>query len=139
MKKKRWSQLFIKFGRDEAIQFFDQYHSTVPFDIISEPTEGLTMIKVREHAKNSLFYMGELLVTETKIRHRETVGLGVVKGSDEELSMAVGFIDLCFNLGLLIDELEDILDALEMKEDIYIENRTKEILKTKVDFDMMTE
>lgn len=139
MKKKRWSQLFIKYGREEAIQFFDTYRHTVPFDIISEPKEGLTMIKVREHAENSLFYMGEVLVTETKIRQDQTIALGVVKGLDAPLSMAVGFIDLCFNLDVLNEELIEILDALEMKEQTYIENRTKEILKTKVDFDMMTE
>lgn len=139
MKKKRWSQLFIKYGRDEAVQFFDAYQSTVPYDIISEPKEGLTMIKVREHAENSLFYMGEVLVTETKIRQRQTVGLGVVKGTDADLSMAIGFIDLCFSLGVLNEALEEILDELELKEQTYIENRTKEILKTKVDFDMMTE
>ncbi|AKG73554.1 phosphonate C-P lyase system protein PhnG [Salinicoccus halodurans] len=139
MKKKRWSQLFIKYGRDEAVQFFDTYQSVVPYDIISEPTEGLTMIKVREHAENSLFYMGEVLVTETKIRQNQTVGLGVVKGSDAELSMAASFIDLCLSLGTLDEELAEILEALEIKEYVYTENRTKEILKTKVDFDMMTE
>ncbi|WP_411843846.1 phosphonate C-P lyase system protein PhnG [Salinicoccus sp. HZC-1] len=139
MNKKRWTALIIKFGRDEAIQFFVTYRRTVPFDIISEPSEGLTMIKVREHAKNSLFYIGEVLVTETKIRQGQTIGLGVVKGSDEALSMAVGFIDLCFSLEVLSEELTDILDALEIKEQTYIEHRTKEILKTKVDFDMMTE
>lgn len=139
MNKKRWTQLFIKYGRDEAIEFLNTYRGTVPFDIISEPSEGLTMIKVREHAENSLFYMGEVLVTETKIRQDQTIGLGVVKGSDAELSMAVSFIDLCFNLGEMDEELNEILETLSIKEQKYIDQRTKEILKTKVDFDMMAE
>lgn len=139
MDKKRWTSLFIKYGKEEAADFLDAYRNAVPFQIISEPTEGLTMIKVREHAENSLFYIGEMLVTETKIRQEQTIGLGVVKGSNRNLSMAVAFIDLCFSLDVLTDELEQILESLEVKEAAYIEARTQEILETKVDFDMMAE
>lgn len=78
-------------------------------------------------------------MTETKIRQEQTIGLGVVKGFNRNLSMAVAFIDLCFSLDVLTDELEQILESLELKEAAYIEARTQEILKTKVDFDMMAE
>ncbi|WP_434122081.1 hypothetical protein [Salinicoccus roseus] len=57
MNKKRWTSLFIKYGKEEAADFLDAYRNKVPFQIISEPREGLTMIKVREHAENSLFYI----------------------------------------------------------------------------------
>ncbi|TVT28964.1 phosphonate C-P lyase system protein PhnG [Salinicoccus cyprini] len=139
MERKRWTSLFIKYGEQEAIEFFNTYQSQVDFDIISEPAEGLTMIKVREHAENSLFYIGEMLVTETKIRQGQTVGLGVVKGSNAKLSEALSFIDLCFKLEVLLEALEDILAKLELKESVFIKSRTNEILKTKVDFDMMAE
>ncbi|MFC3419945.1 phosphonate C-P lyase system protein PhnG [Salinicoccus hispanicus] len=139
MERKRWTSLFIKHGENEAIEFFNTYETRVDFDIISEPAEGLTMIKVREHAENSLFYIGEMLVTETKIRQGQTVGLGVVKGSHAKLSEALSFIDLCFKLEVLKEELVDILAELELKEAEFIKSRTNEILKTKVDFDMMAE
>ena len=139
MDKKRWTSLFIRYGRNEAIHFYNTYKESADFDIVSEPSEGLTMIKVREHAESSLFYIGEVLVTETKIRQGQTVGMGVVKGSNENLSIAMSFIDLCFNLGIFQDELQDILKGLEMVEQHYVKDKTDEILKTKVDFDMMTE
>ncbi|MCG7332462.1 phosphonate C-P lyase system protein PhnG [Salinicoccus roseus] len=54
MNKKRWTSLFIKYGKEAAADFLDTYRNAVPFQIVSEPTEGLTMITVREHAENSL-------------------------------------------------------------------------------------
>ena len=98
MDRKLWTRVFAKYGRQEAIDFFLKYKEELDFDIISGPSEGLVMVKTREHAKNTLFYMGEVLITETKIRHGSVVGTGLVKGSDNELSQAMAFIDLSIKM-----------------------------------------
>ncbi|MBF0754356.1 MULTISPECIES: phosphonate C-P lyase system protein PhnG [Jeotgalicoccus] len=139
MDRKLWTRIFSKYGRTEAIDFYNNFKEALDFEIISEPSEGLVMMKTREHAKNSLFYMGEVLITETKIRHGSTVGTGLVKGSDNELSEAMAFIDLSFKLDKFTAELNDILKSLKNIEANDIAEKTEKILQTKVSFEMMND
>lgn len=139
MDRKKWTALFIRYGEVEAVNFHRKYQSDLPHSVISEPAVGLTMIKVREHAQNTLFYLGELLVTETKLRAKAHVGLGVVKGERRELSTALAFIDLCMKQNVLQQELAEILEKLSQKEDDEVHDRTQRILKTRVNFDMMND
>src|SRR5699024_12368137 len=99
--------------RQEVIHFFLKHKEELHFDLISGPSVGLVMVKTREHAKNTLFYMGEVLITETKIRHGSVVGTGLVKGSDNELSQAMAFIDLSIKMEQFTTELNEILNTLK--------------------------
>lgn len=139
MDRKLWTRVFAKYGRQEAIDFFLKYKEELDFDIISGPSEGLVMVKTREHAKNTLFYMGEVLITETKIRHGSTVGTGLVKGSDNELSQAMAFIDLSIKMEQFTTELNEILNTLKNVEANDIAEKTEKILQTKVNFEMMND
>lgn len=139
MDRKLWTRVFAKYGRQEAIDFFLKYKEELDFDIISGPSEGLVMVKTREHAKNTLFYMGEVLITETKIRHGSVVGTGLVKGSDNELSKAMAFIDLSIKMEQFTTELNEILNTLKNVEANDIAEKTEKILQTKVSFEMMND
>ena len=139
MDRKLWTRVFAKYGRQEAIDFFLKYKEELDFDIISGPSEGLVMVKTREKEKNTLFYMGEVLITETKIRHGSTVGTGLVKGSDNELSQAMAFIDLSIKMEQFTTELPKILETLKNIEANDIAEKTEKILQTKVNFEMMND
>lgn len=139
MERKKWTALFIRYGKKEALEFYELHKDHIEFETVSEPVQGLVMIKVREHAQNSLFYLGEVLVTETKLRYKKEIGLGVVKGDEPELSNALAFIDLCFKTEQFIYTLKNILNELEKKEETAVHNKTQEILQTKVNFDMMND
>ena len=139
MDRKLWTRVFAKYGRQEAIDFFLKYKEELDFDIISGPSEGLVMVKTREHAKNTLFYMGEVLITETKIRHGSVVGTGLVKCSDNELSQAMAFIDLSIKMEQFTTELHKILETLKNIEANDIAEKTEKILQTKVSFEMMND
>lgn len=139
MHRKQWTRIFSKYGRSEALDFYNRFKELLEFDIISEPEEGLVMVKTREHARNTLFYMGEVLVTASKIRHGSTVGLGIAKGTDTELSEAMAFIDLSFKLEKFTAELNEILKSLKDIEAKSTAERTEKILQTKVSFDMMND
>lgn len=106
--------------------------------ILSEPQHALTMMKVRETAKNSLFHLGEVLVTETKVQIDESLGLGIVVGDDAELSYELAVIDAAYQAKLDETKLWDVLFE-EEKQRIQDrkQQREQEILKTKVNFDVM--
>lgn len=78
-------------------------------------------------------------MTASKIRHGSTVGLGIAKGTDTELSEAMAFIDLSFKLEKFTAELNEILKSLKDIEAKSTAERTEKILQTKVSFDMMND
>ncbi|MDK2780969.1 MAG: alpha-D-ribose 1-methylphosphonate 5-triphosphate synthase subunit PhnG [Trichococcus sp.] len=86
MNKTRRTRILIDYGKATAITMAEIIKEKYPIEMISEPTEALTMIKVRESAQNSLFYLGEVLVTETKVRVAGKLGIGLVKGHETDLS-----------------------------------------------------
>jgi alpha-D-ribose 1-methylphosphonate 5-triphosphate synthase subunit PhnG len=58
------------------------------------------MIKARETAKNGLFYIGELLVTEAKVQVEGRIGIGIIAGDEPEAARDLAIIDAAFNAGL---------------------------------------
>jgi len=82
--------------------------------LISGPQEVLVMNKVRESAQNSLFYLGEALLTECKVsldssvacapeagaalRSDTALGIGLILGENRERAYQLAVIDAAFNL-----------------------------------------
>jgi alpha-D-ribose 1-methylphosphonate 5-triphosphate synthase subunit PhnG len=71
-----------------------------PVATVDEPRGGLVMIKARETAKNGLFYIGELLVTEAKVQVEGRIGIGIIAGDEPEAARDLAIIDAAFNAGL---------------------------------------
>ncbi|KPU42593.1 phosphonate metabolism protein PhnG [Oxobacter pfennigii] len=121
-------------ARDMAKQIFDKYQVKT----IEEPNYGLAMIKMREAAQNTLFYLGEVLVTEAKVHIENQLGIGIVSGNDTELSHWLAIVDAAYNASLKETlEWEEKLNE-EHKNILEEEKRYKsKILMTKVNFDTM--
>jgi alpha-D-ribose 1-methylphosphonate 5-triphosphate synthase subunit PhnG len=68
--------------------------------VVDEPRGALVMVKSRESAKNGLFYIGELLVTEAKVQVEGCIGIGIVAGDDSEAASDLAIIDAAFNAAL---------------------------------------
>lgn len=109
-------------------------------EMISEPTEALTMIKVREFAQNSLFYLGEVLVTETKVRVAGKLGIGLVKGHETDLSLALAIIDAAYSADLPeTEKWQVLLEELERAGEDAIAHRIQQSARTKVNFETMNQ
>ena len=54
------------------------------------------MCQVRETARNSRFYLSEVLVTESRVRIGEADGLGVLMGTDAAHARALAVIDAAY-------------------------------------------
>jgi len=118
----------------------EMIENSYPIEMISEPSEALTMIKMRESAKNTLFYVGEVLITETKVRINGKVGIGIVKGHEAILSRGLAIIDAAFSA-----ELPEtaawlfVLKDLERAGEEAIERKQRSLAKTKVNFETMNQ
>ena len=86
MNRRRRTAILIDGSPSFAKDLAGEIERNYAIQVLSEPQHALTMIKLRETAKNSLFYLGEVLVTETKVQINNQLGIGIVVGNEEELS-----------------------------------------------------
>lgn len=103
--------------------------------IIKEPGKTLTMMKMREPVKNSLFYLGEVIVSEAVVELNKMKGIGVVMGDDFDKALNMAIIDAAVNKGIFEDI--DILNEWEEKQQQKEEKENAMHLKTMVSFSSM--
>jgi alpha-D-ribose 1-methylphosphonate 5-triphosphate synthase subunit PhnG len=138
MRRKRRTEILIngskKLAAAMAKEILDTYEATA----IEDPNDGLVMVKVRESAKKSLFYLGEVFVTECKVLINGSLGIGIVAGHEKELAYHLAVIDAAYKAGL--KETEG-WGKLLLEEDRKIKKeksaRMNQVLKTKVSFETM--
>jgi len=140
LNKTRRTRILIDYGKATAITMAEFIKEKYSIEMISEPTEALTMIKVRESAQNSLFYLGEVLVTETKVRVAGKLGIGLVKGHETDLSLALAIIDAAYSADLPeTEKWQVLLEELERAGEDAIAHRIQQSARTKVNFETMNQ
>ncbi|MEG1244918.1 phosphonate C-P lyase system protein PhnG [Gordonibacter sp.] len=109
-------------------------------EVLDEPREELVMVKVRETAQRSLFYLGEALMTSCRVRIGEAVGLGLVLGSDRCCAYELAVADAAFagaggpaRSARWDARLREALDRIEERE----AEEARLVAATKVDFSTM--
>lgn len=138
MKRRRRTEILIQGDPALANSLAKSITTTYDFQEIIAPRYGLTMIKMQETAKNSLFYMGEVLITEAKVEINSCIGIGIVIGMKDELARDLAIIDAAYKANL--PEIEAWEAELLQVEKQIKHKRAKEqvkLLETKVDFQTM--
>ena len=138
MKRRQRTEILIQGDSQLAQQFAESIMDTYECREILAPQYGLTMIKMRETAKNSLFYIGEVLITEAKVEINNRIGIGIVVGMKDELAKHLAIIDAAYKADLpetttweaqLIKAEKQITKELAKKQ--------AELFETKVSFETM--
>lgn len=138
MKRRRRTEILINGSQKLAETLAQTITEQYEVKVIQEPENGLVMMKVRETSKKSLFYPGEVLVTECKVQIHDTIGIGIVTGEQPELSNQLAIIDAAYEANL--PETKEWSQLLEQEEQNIMKTKTaenKSILKTKVNFETM--
>ncbi|WP_394138832.1 phosphonate C-P lyase system protein PhnG [Cytobacillus oceanisediminis] len=138
MKRKQRTEILISGSQALAKSLAEEIEQKYSVSIIQEPKNGLVMLKARETAQKSLFNLGEVLVTECKVRVEGKIGIGIVKGHHPILAYHLAVIDAAI-LGNL-PETKIWADILESEKQNIEEQRkanNEAILKTKVSFETM--
>ena len=140
LSRKRRTYILIRgdarLRRELAREITDAY----PVSEVEAPHNGLVMMKMRETARNSLFYLGELLVSEAKVAVGNSFGLGVIAGNDPEAALDLAVIDAACNAGLPETAAWDSL-LLDMEKTITSRRAVEDakISQTLVSFETMVE
>ncbi|MEG0177247.1 phosphonate C-P lyase system protein PhnG [Anaerorhabdus sp.] len=107
---------------------------------IESPSHSLVMIKKREGAKNSLFYLSEVVVSECRVMIDNHIGFGILQGFDLKKAKLLAIVDAAFNANSsLCYKLEKTIEVEKQKQELKQRQEMKAILKTKVSFDTMQE
>lgn len=138
MKRRRRTEILIQGDPGLAKKLAESIIAIYDYREIIAPQQGLTMVKMRESAKNSLFYMGEVLVTESKAEIKNCIGIGIVVGMKNELARNLAIIDAAYKANL--PETVAWEAELAEAERQIIQKRAKDqakLFETKVDFQTM--
>lgn len=138
MKRRRRTEILINGSQKCSEEMASIITANNQVKVIQEPESGLVMLKVRETSQKSLFYPGEVLVTECKVQINKRIGIGIVTGDLPELAYNLAVIDAAFEAEL--PETIGWFELLENEEKVIQEQRATvnhSILKTKVNFETM--
>ena len=135
MDKKRLFKIMANAGREEVAQMAEKLKQNHDIVIIKEPSKTLTMIKMREPVKGSLFYIGEVIVTECIVELDGERGMAVTMGDDFEKTLDMSVIDAACNKGVFNDE--DNLLELEKNQILKLQRENAMHLKTMVSFNSL--
>ena len=138
MIRKTRTEILIKGSSEVSVKLAQEILNVYEVKTLEEPNNSLVMVKVRESAQRSLFYLGEVIITECKVMLEGALGIGMVMGHESELAYNLAIIDAAYNANcpetkkwanvLLFEEVQ-IKEACEV-----LKNK---VLKTKVNFDTM--
>jgi alpha-D-ribose 1-methylphosphonate 5-triphosphate synthase subunit PhnG len=103
--------------------------------VVKEPGKTLAMIKMRESVKSSLFYIGEVIVTEAVVALEGVRGIAVTMGDDFEKTLNMAIIDAALNKGVFTDKA--VLLDLERAQNELIQKENAMHMKTMVRFNSM--
>ncbi|MBU3112535.1 phosphonate C-P lyase system protein PhnG [Clostridium lacusfryxellense] len=140
MNRKRRTEILIKGSTEIAKKISSEIEENYIVKIVEEPNYGLVMVKIREGAKKTLFYIGEVFVTEAKVLIEGKLGIGIISGNNTELAYCLGVIDAAYNASLKETKAwEEILICEEINIKREIKKREAKTLLTKVNFENMGE
>lgn len=138
MKRRQRTEILIQGDGQLAQQFAESIMDTYECREILAPQYGLTMIKMRETAKNSLFYIGEVLITEAKVEINNRIGIGIVVGMKDELAKHLAIIDAAYKADLPEKTTWEVqLIKAEKQITKELAKKQAELFETKVSFETM--
>ncbi len=136
--RRKRTEILIRGRKDTLRQLATDIESRYDIKLLQSPQNALVMVKMRESAKAGLFYLGEVLITESKVILNQWVGTGIIRGHDPESAYMLAVIDAAYNAELpIINEWEETL----LSEELWIQTKQRMELEavhsTKVNFESM--
>ena len=140
MKRKERTQVLVEGDRDLLDGIAREVERAHDVEVVREPVEELVMLKMRESARRSQFYLGEALMTSCVVRIGEAYGYGMVLGEDRDKAFDLAIVDAAYALDDLADDRRAYDERIaEEQERIAAQKRLRNeaVLRTQVDFSTM--
>ena len=116
----------------------DEVRAAATVETTSAPRVGLVLATVRESARRSLFHLGEVLVTEAKVRVAGFPGLGLIQGRDLDAALDLAVVDAAWAAGLpLVATWQSRLEAAEANLEARLDREQANLAATRVEFETL--
>ena len=135
MDKKRLTRILARADRGDVAALSAEIQKTYNPIIVKGPGKTLAMIKMREPVKQSLFYIGEVIVCEATVEIDGVKGIAVLMGDDAEKTLDMAIIDAACGKGVFTEMYTLLRWEREQNDRIMRENAMH--LKTMVNFESM--
>lgn len=135
MEKRRVSKILARASKEQVRKLADEIKAEYSPVIIKAPEKSLTMIRMREPVQESLFYLGEVIVSEAIVDLDGAKGVAVLMGDDFDKVLDMAVIDAACNKGVF--QRYDILEQLEKEQAVRLEKENAMFMKTMVSFNSM--
>lgn len=135
MEKKRLTRILARADKQSVAALSAEILKSHRPVIIKEPGKTLAMVKMREPVKQTLFYIGEVIVCEAAVEIEGVKGASVAMGDDTEKTLNMAIIDAAINKGVFTGM--DSLLALEKQQNDIIMRENAMHMKTTVNFESM--
>ncbi|MDO4443158.1 MAG: phosphonate C-P lyase system protein PhnG [Slackia sp.] len=142
MRRRERTRILVKGDRGLAHRIAAEVEAAAHVDVIDAPREELVMVKVRESARRSLFYLGEALMTTCRVEVAGATGKGMVLGSDRDRAYELAVIDAAYAApagSFATQAFDELLCDEARRIDEAAAERRAVIATTKVDFSTMEE
>lgn len=135
MDKRRISKILARASREEVRELAEEIKTAFSPVIIKAPEKSLTMIRMREPVQESLFYLGEVIVSEAIVELDGAKGMAVLMGDDFDKVLDMAVIDAACNKGVF--QRYDVLEQLENAQNERLEKENAMFMQTMVNFQSM--
>lgn len=135
MNKRRLSKILAKASPQQVQELAGEIKTQHEITVVKAPEKSLAMIKMRDPVKESLFYLGEVIVSEAIVDLDGAKGTAVLMGDDYEKALDMAVIDAACNKGVFVRF--DVLEQLEAEQNRRTEQENALFLKTMVNFTSM--
>lgn len=143
MTKKEVSEILVRASKEEVCRIARDIRKRHQIVLVKPPQKTLVMVKVRESIKQSLFYLGEVLATECMVTVDGEKGVSVMASDDFEKTECAAVIDGFLNRMKADREarqkIEDMILQLKEKQELSRAALNRELMKSKVNFQVMGE
>jgi alpha-D-ribose 1-methylphosphonate 5-triphosphate synthase subunit PhnG len=138
MEKRKLSRIMARAGADEVralARLVEEKHGVT---VLKEPARTLVMLPVREPARGTVFYLGELIATEAMAEIEGARGIGICMGAEDEKALAMAVVDAAFNARIgECGELSALLNGMEEKQSHALAREAALHAKTRVSFETL--
>lgn len=135
MEKRRISKILARASKEQVKRLADEIKEKYSPVIIKAPEKSLTMIRMREPVQESLFYLGEVIVSEAIVDLDGAKGVAVMMGDDFDKVLDMAVIDAACNKGVF--QRYDFLFQLEKEQTLQLEKENALFMQTMVSFHSM--
>lgn len=140
MNRKERTRVLVDGNRKMLSHMASEAEQRFAVAVVKEPAEELVMLKMREDAQRSLFYLGEALMTSCTVRIGSAHGYGMVLGEDRKKARDLAVVDAVYAAGgneLLLRGWDEALAEEQRRLDERAQKLSEALLRTQVDFSTM--